>query len=265
MNILQQIVAFKKKEVSERKSLYPVKLLERSIYFPAKPLSLKSYLARPDLSGIIAEFKRRSPSAGDIHPFAPVETTTLGYMQAGASALSVLTDQKFFGGSSEDLSIARKFNFCPILRKDFMVDPYQVIEAKSIGADVILLIASILSKQQITSLTSLARSLQLEVLLELHSMDEIAKIPDDEVIIGVNNRDLTAMKTDLQTSFRLLPHLPASAVKVSESGIHNADSILQLKELGYSGFLIGEYFMRHTRPEQACKQLIQQLISIKSC
>lgn len=259
MNILQHIVEYKKQEVAERKSLYPMKLLEKSIYFNSKTLSLKQYLSRTNLSGIIAEFKRRSPSAGDINLYAAVEATTLGYMQAGASALSVLTDNKFFGGTHDDLSTARKFNFCPVLQKDFIVDPYQITEAKSIGADAILLIASVLSRQQIKNFTAIARSLQLEVLLEIHTLDEITKIPDDEVIIGINNRDLRVMKTDIQTSLSLLPQLPKAAIKVSESGLHNAESILHLKAAGYSGFLIGEYFMRHARPEKACKKLIQQI------
>src|SRR3984957_16227437 len=132
MNILEKIAAFKIKEVDENQSLYPVKLLERSIYFKTKPVSLKAYLLEKNKSGIIAEFKRKSPSKGNINPYAPVGPTTIVYMQAGASALSVLTDKEFFGGSSADLTEARKFNYCPILRKDFIIDEYQVIEAKSI-------------------------------------------------------------------------------------------------------------------------------------
>ena len=147
MDILEKIVAHKQKEVAERKSLYPVKLLEKSLYFQGKTVSLSEYLKREDKSGIIAEIKRKSPSKGDINPFVSVERTSIAYMQAGASALSVLTDENFFGGKSEDLTEARKFNFCPILRKDFTIDEYQIIEAKSIGADAILLIAAILDKK----------------------------------------------------------------------------------------------------------------------
>lgn len=263
--ILEQIVRHKQQEVEERKSLYPEKLLERSIYFETKPLSLQKYLLRDDLTGIIAEFKRRSPSRGVINDYAAVEPTTLGYMQSGASALSILTDQKFFGGSNEDLVIARKFNFCPILRKEFIIDPYQIIEAKSLGADAILLIASILSKETIADFTRIASALGMEVLLELHDDDEINKIPAENVVIGINNRNLKSMTTDVETSFRLLPKLPAEAVKVAESGISSAETICRLKQAGFNGFLIGEHFMQHTRPNLACKKLINQLRRLESC
>src|SRR5690606_36212235 len=141
MNILDEIVANKQKEVAERKSLVPIKLLEQSIYYDNRVVSMKKYVTNPEKTGIIAEFKRRSPSKGLINGTAQVESTTIGYMQAGASALSILTDHEFFGGSNDDLTLARKFNFCPILRKDFIIDEYQIIEAKSIGADCVLLIA----------------------------------------------------------------------------------------------------------------------------
>lgn len=265
MSILHTIVAKKQEELAEKKSLYPEKLLQRSIYFDSKPLSLKKYLMRDDLNGIIAEFKRRSPSKGDINPYADVETTTLGYMQAGASALSVLTDSSFFGGSNQDLSIARKFNFCPILRKDFIIDPYQVVEAKSIGADAILLIAAILEKDKIATLSDLANQLGMEVLLELHESDEIFKIPSAEVLIGVNNRNLKTMKTDINTALNLLPLLPEKMLKIAESGLNNAETICQLKTAGYQGFLIGEFFMQHSRPAKACKKMIQQINTAKQC
>ena len=163
MNILDQIVAYKKQEVAERKELYPIKLLENSLYFSSPTVSLKKYLAREDKSGIIAEFKRKSPSKGIINAYADVEETSIGYMRAGASALSVLTDSHFFGGSGEDLKTARKFNFCPILRKDFTIDAYQVYEARSMGADAILLIAEILSEKEVKQLAELAKSLEMEV------------------------------------------------------------------------------------------------------
>src|ERR1700754_4995261 len=159
MNILDQIIVHKQKEVSEAKSLYPVKLLEQSIFFSSPTVSLKKYVQRDDKTGIIAEFKRRSPSKGVINAYASVERTTIGYMQAGASALSVLTDKQFFGGSNEDLKTVRKFNFCPVLRKDFTIDEYQVIEAKSIGADAILLIAAVLDPALSKTLTAFAHSL----------------------------------------------------------------------------------------------------------
>src|SRR6185369_14773416 len=151
MNILDQIITHKRKEVEERKSLYPVKLLEKTIYFNSPAISLKKYLLRENKAGIIAEFKRKSPSKGMINQYAPVERTSIGYMQAGASALSILTDTEFFGGKNEDLALARKFNYCPILRKDFVIDEYQIIEAKSIGADAILLLANVLDAKKINS------------------------------------------------------------------------------------------------------------------
>src|ERR1700722_10381942 len=156
MNILEKIAEFKIKEVDEKRSLYPVKLLGRSIYFKTKPVSLRSYLLEKNKSGVIAEFKRKSPSKGVINAYAPVGPTTIGYMQAGASALSVLTDKEFFGGSNADLSEARKYNYCPILRKDFIVDEYQITEAKSIGADAILLIGAILAKEKVKQLAAFA-------------------------------------------------------------------------------------------------------------
>src|SRR5688572_6383691 len=173
MNILDEIVKHKEKEVSEAKALYPVKLLEQSIFFSSPTVSLKKYIQRPDKTGIIAEFKRKSPSKGVINAHASVERTTIGYMQAGASALSVITDKNFFGGSNDDLKLVRKYNFCPILRKDFTIDEYQIIEAKSIGADAILLIAAVLSSDQINKLTGFAHSLGLEVLLEVHDEEEL--------------------------------------------------------------------------------------------
>lgn len=260
MNILEKIVRVKQYEVEERKALYPVALLEQSIYFKSPTVSLKKYLLREDKSGIIAEFKRKSPSKGNINPYVSVERTSIGYMQAGASALSVLTDKEFFGGSNEDLRTARKFNFCPILRKDFIIDEYQVIEARSIGADAVLLIAAILDKPRLKQLNDFARSLQLEVLVEVHSEEELSGIDNlDTDLIGVNNRNLKTFETDINTSRRLAKCIPDQFIKVSESGIDDVDTIVELKGFGYKGFLMGEYFMKHSHPEKACRQFIQKL------
>jgi indole-3-glycerol phosphate synthase len=260
MNILDQIVAHKQKEVAEKKSLYPVKLLEKSIYFETQPVSLKKYLLRPDKVGIIAEFKRKSPSKGMINPYVPVERTSVGYMQAGASALSILTDTSFFGGKNEDLTLARKFNFCPILRKDFTIDEYQIIEAKSIGADAILLIAAILLPEQIRSLAALAKSLKLEVLLEVHDEQELARsLTPDIDAVGVNNRNLKDFTVDINLSKQLAAGIPDEFVKVSESGISQAETIADLADYGYKGFLMGETFMRSSRPDKACADLIEKL------
>ncbi|HEX8504703.1 MAG TPA: indole-3-glycerol phosphate synthase TrpC [Hymenobacter sp.] len=259
--ILQTIVAHKQKEVATRRELVPVKLLESSLYFRSKPLSLRQYLRREGSSGLIAEFKRKSPSKGWINQYAPVERTTLGYMQAGAAALSILTDAEFFGGKNEDLTTARRFNFCPILRKDFVVDEYQILEAKSIGADAVLLIAAVLTPAEITALGGLARSLGLEVLLEVHDAEELSRSATADAVdlIGVNNRNLHDFSLSLDTSLELAAAIPGEFVKVSESGISNAAAIIQLREAGYQGFLLGEAFVRHARPERACAALVQEI------
>jgi indole-3-glycerol phosphate synthase len=249
MDNLNTIIEFKKKEVTERKSLYPVKLLEKTIYFNSPCVSFKKYLQRDDLTGIIAEFKRKSPSRGFINKYADIEKTTLGYMQAGASALSVLTDTTFFGGKNEDLTTARKFNFCPILRKDFVVDEYQITEAKSIGADVILLIAAVLEKEQIKNYAKLANDLGMEVLLEIHGEDEL---------------NLKTMEVSIQNSLDILPKLSSSVLKISESGIKTAEQLIQLKNAGFNGFLMGEFFMKHGRPEEACMQFIKEVKQLQN-
>ncbi len=259
MSILNDIIGFKKKEVQERKELYPVKYLEKSIYFPTQPVSMKKYLLREDLPGIIAEIKRKSPSKGMINPHVSIEKTSIGYMQSGASGLSILTDSEFFGGSNQDLSTARKFNFCPILRKDFTINEYQVIEAKSIGADVILLIAAGLDKNRATALGKLAQTLGMEVLLEIHGESELDYLGDHIDLVGINNRDLTTFETTLETSFMLAPLLPDELVKVAESGIATPSDVVELTGYGFLGFLIGENFMKHSRPEQACARFIDQL------
>ncbi len=263
MNILDKIVAHKHKEVKERKELYPTPLLEKSTFFKSKTVSLSHYIKREDKSGIIAEFKRKSPSKPSINIYANVEEVSTSYMQAGASALSVLTDNKFFGGKSEDLTTARKYNFCPILRKDFIIDEYQIIEARSIGADAILLIAEILTKEEVKNLSSMAHSLDMEVLLELHSEAQLDKYVNDIQLIGVNNRDLDTFKTDVDFSKNLISKLPLNATKVSESGIHNASVVNDLKAIGYDGFLIGERFMSNAHPGEACKSFIQELSAAK--
>lgn len=259
MNTLERIVTNKKKEVAERKALYPTRLLERSVSFNSQTVSFSKYLMREDKNGIIAEIKRHSPSKGYLNKYVNVERTSIGYMQAGASALSVLTDTEFFKGTSEDLRIARKFNFCPILRKDFIIDEYQIIESKSIGADAILLIAAVLTKEEIDKFSKQAHSLGLEVLLEVHDEEELDKMSDAVNAIGVNNRNLKTLKIDINTSFALAELIPSKYLKVSESGIESVETIQKLREVGYKGFLIGSYFMQHPRPELACKDLIEKV------
>jgi indole-3-glycerol phosphate synthase len=259
MNILEKIIADKYKEVAERSSLLPVKLLEQSIYFEGKSVSMKKYVTNPEKSGIIAEFKRKSPSKGMINASASVEKVSIGYMQAGASALSILTDKEYFGGTREDLKVARRFNFCPIIRKDFIVDEYQIIEAKSIGADCILLIAAALEPAKLKSLAAFAKSLGLEVLMEVHDGEELERsLCDDLDLVGVNNRNLKTFEVSVDTSLALVDKIPSSFVKVSESGISDPNTMVALKRAGFDGFLIGENFMKSSRPEQAAYNFIKE-------
>lgn len=258
-DFLEKIKAFKIKEVKERQELFPIKLLERSPFFPTQCVSLSSYIKLPEKNGIIAEFKRRSPSKGVINQYADVMKTTLGYMQAGASALSVLTDEKFFGGKNDDLRIARVYNFCPVLRKDFILSEYQVIESKSIGADAILLIAALLKKSEINNLSRLAQSLKMEVLFEMHSADETGKIPNEKVIAGINHRNLRTLEVDLTIGERIISKLPRGLVKVAESGIKKPEDVVSLRKMGFNGFLIGELFMQGAQPNLTCRDFINRL------
>ena len=258
-SILDEIITYKQAEVEERKALVPIKMLEKSVFYETPVVSLKEYLLRKDKSGIIAEIKRKSPSAGIINQNVSIERTSIGYMQAGASALSILTDSKYFGGSNEDLKEARKFNFCPILRKEFIIDTYQIIEAKSIGADAILLIAAVLEEKQLGEMIKFAQSLGLEVLVEVHNKEEIFNNLDNADLVGVNNRNLKSFAVSIETSLELYEHLPTSVVKISESGISEVDAVHRLRETGYQGFLIGGTFMSETRPEKACLRFIKKL------
>ncbi len=259
MNILNKIVDEKYREVKEKKELYPVKLLEKSLFFENKNISLKEYILRDDKFGIIAEFKRKSPSKGMINEYASVEKVSIGYMQAGASALSILTDEKFFGGSMNDLTSARKFNFCPILRKDFIIDEYQIIEAKSIGADAILLIAAILKPEEVKILAKFAKSLGLEVLLELHDETELLHINQFIDLVGINNRNLKDFSVDINKSIQMAKSIPEDFIKIAESGISNIETLLEFKRNGFRGFLMGERFMSDALPEIACKNFILDL------
>ena len=259
MNILEKIVLHKKKEVAERKSRFPVSMLEKTNYFQAPALSLKEFLTRPDKLGIIAEFKRKSPSKPSINLSAEVEKVTKSYVKAGASALSILTDQDFFGGSLADLKEARKANFCPILRKDFIIDEYQLIEAKSAGADAVLLIAECLEKASLKKLAIMAHDLGLEVLMEIHDSVGLEKLNEHIDVLGVNNRDLRVFKTDIQNSVNLATDIPDGQVKISESGIKTAEDIVTLLKAGFDGFLIGEQFMKNEDPGLACSELIHQV------
>ncbi len=260
MNILEKIAQHKRKEVEKRKELYPIKLLEQSIYFESPTVKMTDYLTRENASGIIAEFKRRSPSKGAINPYANAEEIPLQYMQAGASALSVLTDSEFFGAKEKDLPTARKFNYCPILRKDFILDEYQIVEAKSIGADCILLIAKMISPSEVIQLADFAQSLNLQVLLEVHSLEEINPNENAKIdMMGINNRNLNTFEVNIENSIRLAAQLPKEILKIAESGINDPKVVNMLKREGFDGFLMGEYFMKDSDPGARCQQFIKAL------
>ncbi|RZM21582.1 MAG: indole-3-glycerol phosphate synthase TrpC, partial [Pedobacter sp.] len=240
MTILDQIVAKKKTEIARAKSQVSVEALESSAAFERTPYIFKDFLFDPARTGIIAEFKRRSPSKGLINGTSTVEDVTGDYAAAGASALSVLTDSDFFGGHQEDLLRARAHNQVPILRKDFMIDRYQLLEAKAWGADIVLLIAAILSPAEIADLAGFAKGLGLNVLLEVHNREELQRsIHPDLDAIGVNNRNLADFTVNLQTSFELVDEIPSDFMKISESAISNPLTISELKAAGFHGFLIG--------------------------
>jgi len=260
MNILDKIVAHKRIEVQSAKKNVSYTSLEESEYFYRDVLSFKDFLLDPNRTGIIAEFKRKSPSKGIINDKVSVENVTTGYAAAGASALSVLTDRQFFMGRRIDLMRARKVNRIPILRKDFMIDEYQVIEAKSMGADIILLIAAILTPAQIQQLASLAKSLHLNVLLEVHNLEELERSINPNLdAIGVNNRNLADFTVSVDTSYQLAEHIPSEFLKISESAISNPETINQLKKAGFNGFLIGENFMKQADPGAAMREFVKEL------
>jgi indole-3-glycerol phosphate synthase len=258
MNILDRIIEHKKKEVEDAKAAVPVSVLEGSAFFSRRPLSLRASLTDPEKTGIIAEFKRRSPSKGVINDQVSVREVTRGYAAAGASCLSVLTDAHFFGGSSKDLEDAR-VNGVPILRKDFIIDDYQIVEAKAIGADVILLIAACLAPAEVERLAIFAGSLGLEVLLEIHAEEELEHICDATPIVGVNNRDLKSFEVDVERSIRLSKRIPGGKLLVAESGINRVETIWHMQAAGFQGFLVGEYFMKEKNPAIAFAAFVQQL------
>ncbi len=259
-SILAEIIAFKKKETAQKKKLVPLKSLEQSFYFERSTSSLSNCLHRNDKYGIIAEIKRRSPSKGVIHPDVSVTRLSAGYIEAGATALSVLTDENYFGGSNQDLLNARKHVNNPILRKEFIIDEYQVVEAKAIGADAILLIVACLDKNTLKALTGLAHDLGLEVLIEVHDQseiyDDLFELGD---IIGINNRNLATFDVNIETSRILAELIPEDKTLISESGLHAPEQLIDLKSHGFNGFLIGEHFMRMPDPAKSCYKFIEKL------
>lgn len=262
MNILDEIIAHKRHQVAERKRQVDLGTLENSVFFKRETLSLKAALRNPEKSGIIAEHKRRSPSKGIINEAVTVDEVTVGYVRGGASALSVLTEEQYFGGADEHLSIARCLNpGTPVLRKDFVIDEYQLLEAKSLGADAILLIAANLTPDECRELAWAAKNLTLEVLLEIHDRHELDAFLNEYVdVVGVNNRNLKTMQTDIGTSRELAALIPEGFLKISESGISQPEVLLDLRHNhGYDGFLIGEHFMQHPDPGAAFAAFVASL------
>ena len=259
-DILSEIIAHKKVEVSRQKEETPFSALEKRL--TERPISfhsLKSALEHSS-TGIIAEFKRRSPSKGWINQTADAEIVTKAYETAGAAALSVLTDEAFFGGTLDDLQKATQTVPIPVMRKEFIIDEYQLFEAKLAGASAVLLIAAAITKEESKRFTKLAHQLQLDVLLELHDERETDYITPLNTLIGINNRNLGSFVTDLQKSFRMAELLPNDTVWVSESGISDPTILKELRNAGYRGFLIGENFMKTADPGKSLKTFIDQLI-----
>ncbi|WP_118975491.1 indole-3-glycerol phosphate synthase TrpC [Taibaiella koreensis] len=260
-NILETIAAHKKLEVAYKKRAFPVSRLEHMALQQRPALPFDAFIGDEQKTGIIAEFKRRSPVKGMINDTADVSEVTSGYARHGASALSVLTDEDFFSGGSYDFSRARRNEHIPLLRKDFIIDEYQVVETRAMGADVLLLIAAILTPRQVQGLSRLAVSLGLQVLLEVHAAGELGHYCPDVAAVGVNNRDLKAFTIDMQHSVALYPQLPPEALKISESGIRSAADVRLLRQVGYHGFLIGSLFMKEPAPEQAFAHFVKTLES----
>lgn len=260
MTILEKIIETKKNELEIVKKTIPIEELKKLPNFERKSISLVDRLKNSS-HGIIAEHKRKSPSKSIINDSISINEIITGYNNVNVCGISVLTDKDYFGGSLNDLRNARKLTNIPILRKEFIIDEYQIIEAKANGADVILLIAACLEKDQIKSFSSLAKEIGLEVLIEIHDENELKKCLTDTIdIIGVNNRNLKTFEVDINTSIKLSNMIPKKFTKISESGISNYNEIIKLRKYGFKGFLIGELFMKNNNPGKEVLNLIQNII-----
>lgn len=258
MNILDKIVANKKLEITEQKRQTPISSLEIEIQKRGRKGQFKQALVDSN-TGIISEFKRRSPSRDWIFKDAKIEDVVPMYAQGGATAISVLTDFQFFGGTFDDIRLARTLTDKPILRKDFMIDEYQIYQAASMGVDAILLIASCLSIGETKLLASKAKSLGLDTLLEIHNEEELSHINEYIDVVGVNNRNLGTFETSIEASFSLVSKIPNNFVKISESGISSVETVCELQKVGYRGFLMGENFMKTNNPGLALEKFIKEL------
>jgi indole-3-glycerol phosphate synthase len=261
--VLSEIIEYKKKEVKERIRQVPLDVLLRSCDRSCKNFPLSKALREKENSGIIAEFKTKSPSCGSINSISGVEEVTKGYIAAGAVALSILTDNHFFGGSFENLTAARRNNSCPILQKDFIVNEYQIYEASALGADVILLIASVLTCAQVESMSKLCNDLGMECILEIHSRYEIDHICPSVNIVGINNRDLRTFEVNISNSIEISRYISGNMLKISESGIKSPEDVIKLSREGFSGFLIGSTFMSAQDPAQSCSDFISGIKKLK--
>jgi len=259
MNILDKIVAERKKTLSQLKQVIPVGAWEMLPLFDKECLSLSKNLLDDNLTGIIAEFKRASPSKGVINDRSDIDDVVTGYQFHGAAGISILTEPVFFQGSNDDLLEAAGYLETPLLRKDFIIDEYQLYESKALGADVILLIAAILHPKEVKKLATIATGLGMEVLLELHDENELDHICDDATIIGINNRNLKTFQVDIERSLRMAEQIPSGKLMVAESGIDSIENILLFRNHGFKGFLIGEHFMKQPDPTIAFAEFVKQL------
>ncbi|MDR2622078.1 MAG: indole-3-glycerol phosphate synthase TrpC [Dysgonamonadaceae bacterium] len=260
-NILQTICDNKRSEVARQKEAVSIPFLEYMLSFQKRgKVSFKQALAVSG-SGIIAEFKRRSPSKGWIHPDADVTNIVRTYESSGATAISCLTDEKFFGGGFEDFKKARAaISRIPLLRKDFIVDEYQIYQSKVIGADVILLIAACLTQEETARFTGIAHELDMEVLLEIHSEEELSYIQPCIDVVGINNRNLKTFVTDIRHTIELANKIPDTFLKISESGLSDPQTVIGLRKEGFKGFLMGENFMKTAQPGETLKEFIQRIV-----
>jgi len=257
MTILDEIIASKRKELAIAIENTTIRELEKRKFYTRQILPMTDFILHPDKTGIIAEFKRKSPSRGVINADVTIEEVTTGYFRSGASALSVLTDETYFGGSEADLMRARELNSIPILRKDFVLDEYQIIQARAMGADAILLIAAVLSPPRVKHLARFARSVEMQVLLEVHSKPELDRLCEYVDMVGVNNRDLNTFEVNMEVSLELVGEIPSDFLRISESGITSPLVVKKLRNAGFQGFLIGENFMRSPDPVVAFSDFVK--------
>lgn len=259
-NILEQIVAAKKKEIEPFKTMSPIRRFEKDGFFwKIRNRSLVQSLLMPGSTGIIAEFKRKSPSKGWFQTKDLEVEPVVTVYDKSAAGISVLTDTDFFGGDLDDLIQTKVVTDVPVLRKDFIIDKWQIAESKAFGADVILLIAACLSKEEVKEFAGYAKSIGLETILEIHNEQELDHYCEEVSIVGVNNRNLKTFETNIETSLQLIKLIPEDKPVITESGINNVDAILTLRAAGFKGFLIGEYFMKEEKPWEAYQKFVTDL------